>query len=384
LMHDLAALMQMIGLNYSGRLHDFLLPMGISFYTFQTMSYTIDVYHGKCKAEKHPGYFALYVTFFPQLVAGPIERASHLLHQLRQSHCLKSTNLRYGFLRILWGLFKKTVIADNLAELVDYAYADPSNQSSFALALATFFFAVQIYCDFSGYTDIAIGSARLFGIKLMENFRLPYLSKTIHEFWGRWHISLSTWFRDYVYIPIGGNRVIRWRWYFNLIITFVASGLWHGASWNFLIWGLIHGLLLIGTYSIFNKQQMNQLSGWKAWITGSVTFVLVCAAWIFFRAETLPTAWAILSKILTQPDFTLIEQVRTNTLYLGQPLWRFMALGTLALSFLLMEWVFNRYSAYRRIVCGRRMIRWGVYYLLILLIILLGNFGHNEFIYFQF
>ncbi|MCB0064655.1 MAG: MBOAT family protein, partial [Caldilineaceae bacterium] len=221
-----------------------LLPVGISFYTFQTLSYTIDVYRGKLAPERHFGRFALYVAFFPQLVAGPIERATHLLPQFHQPMTFNQTRIASGLRLLLWGMFKKVVIADRLALYVNQVYDHPGDHGALTLLIASYFFAFQIYCDFSGYSDIAIGAARVMGFDLMENFRQPYMARSIAGFWRRWHISLSTWFRDYLYIPLGGNRVARWRWYSNLFLVFLVSGLWHGAAWHFVIWGALHGLLV--------------------------------------------------------------------------------------------------------------------------------------------
>ena len=222
-----------------------LLPVGISFYTFQTLSYCIDVYRGDIKAEKHFGYYATFVSFFPQLVAGPIERPDNLLPQLRKEKEFDYNKAVYGLKLMTVGFFKKIVVADNLAYYVDMVYNDLSYYQGFALVLAAFFFTIQIYCDFSGYSDIAKGSAKLLNIDLMDNFKTPYFSTTIKEFWSRWHISLSSWFKDYVYIPLGGNRCSKLRHYFNLLATFLVSGLWHGANITFVIWGGIHGLLQI-------------------------------------------------------------------------------------------------------------------------------------------
>ena len=229
-----------------------VLPIGLSFHTFQSLSYTIEVYRKHQKAEHRFGVFALYVMFYPQLVAGPIERPANLLNQLNaqegagiRSH-FDYDRVVWGLKQMLWGFFKKLVIADRCAQIVNIAYADPQNYNGWALLLATYLFAFQIYCDFSGYTDIALGAARVMGFDLMVNFRTPYRSTSISEFWSRWHISLSSWFRDYLYIPLGGNRVVKWRWYYNLFIVFLVSGLWHGANWTFIIWGSIHGLRVTG------------------------------------------------------------------------------------------------------------------------------------------
>lgn len=222
---------------FEPRYLDLLLPVGISFYTFQTLSYVIDVYRGDIAAERNFGIYAAYVSFFPQLVAGPIERPSNLLPQIKEDHVFNIENADYGVRLILWGLFKKMLIADNLAVFVDLVFEDIYSYSGGAILIATLFFTIQIYCDFSGYSDIARGSAKLFGIELMENFKSPYFSTSVKDFWGRWHISLSSWFKDYLYIPLGGNRVKKIRNCVNVLITFLVSGLWHGANWNFVVWG---------------------------------------------------------------------------------------------------------------------------------------------------
>ena len=220
---------------------DVLLPVGVSFYTFQSMSYTIDVYRNRMPPERHLGIFALYVSFFPQLVAGPIERATVLLPQFRETYQFDYARVTSGLRLILWGFFKKVVIADQLALFVQQVYGSPGQWHGPSVLLASYFFAFQIFCDFSAYTDIARGSARIMGFELMENFNRPYLARSIREFWQRWHISLSTWFRDYLYIPLGGNRVLKWRWYYNVMVVFLVSGLWHGANWTFVAWGFLHG-----------------------------------------------------------------------------------------------------------------------------------------------
>lgn len=268
-----------------------LLPVGISFYTFQTMGYTIDVFRGHIKAERHFGYFALYVIYFPQLVAGPIERAGNLLEQFRTRFSLKFDNVYEGLKLALWGLFKKVVIADRVAVFVDSMFNHPEAYSGGSLALASVLFSVQIYCDFSGYSDIAIGISRTLGVDLMKNFDCPYFSKSIGEFWKRWHISLSTWFRDYLYIPLGGNRVAAGRWAFNIFATFVVSGLWHGANWTFLFWGALHGAyLLLERWLTF----LNRLPGPVRML---LTYLQVLLAWVYFRANSIGEANQILHKI---------------------------------------------------------------------------------------
>ena len=289
-----------------------LLPVGISFYTFQTLSYTIDVYKGRVEPENHFGYFAVYVAFWPQLVAGPIERPSRLLPQLHEPRRFDTARLRSGLTLMLWGFFQKLVIADRLAPYVAEVYDQPVHHiaelSGSATWLATYAFALQIYCDFSGYSLIAIGAARLLGVDLMINFRRPYFARSVAEFWQRWHISLSTWFRDYVYIPLGGNRQGRPRHLRNLLITFAVSGLWHGAGWNFVIWGLWHGIFLIGALlTADSRRRLRSAAGLRH--TGFVarnlqrlvTFHAVLVGWVFFRSADLATASTLLQRMLAGP-----------------------------------------------------------------------------------
>lgn len=298
------AAMNFLGLNFSVPLLHLVLPVGISFYTFQTLSYSIDVYYGRIKPEKHLGTFALYVAYFPQLVAGPIERAGRLLPMLKTEQRFEYKRVVSGLKLMAWGLFKKVMIADRVAVAVNTVYNDVEGFEGVSLFLATVLFAIQIYCDFSGYSDIAIGAARIMGVDLMKNFLSPYYSTSIGEFWRRWHISLSTWFRDYVYIPLGGNRVVKWRWYYNLMITFLVSGLWHGANWTFIIWGGLHGLYM-ATESAFMKAKRQEPVLPFTQIGGSfrmiITFGLVLFAWIFFRANTVGDSIYILSNMAFNP-----------------------------------------------------------------------------------
>jgi alginate O-acetyltransferase complex protein AlgI len=271
----------------------FILPLGLSFYTFKIMSYMIDVYRGQKPPETHWGYFALYVAFFPQLLAGPIDRATRLLPQFYDRVAFDAPRVINGLRLVLWGLFQKMVIADNLAALVNPVFDNPSAYDGAVHAIVTVFFAFQIYCNFSGYSDIAIGAALSLGFVSMQNFDRPYFAQSIPEFWRRWHISLSAWFRDYLYIPLGGNRTSPWRWHINLLIVFIVSGLWHGASWTFVIWGTLHGvyyILSIATEGLRNKFVhtigLPKLPGIHKVIRTILTFLLVSFAWIFFRAET--------------------------------------------------------------------------------------------------
>lgn len=275
-----------------------LLPVGISFYTFQTLSYVIDVYRGKVKAEHHFGIYATFISFFPQLVAGPIERTENLLSQIKAEHQFDYAQATQGLRIMIWGLFKKMAIADRMAPHVDKIFDNVHDFSGFALLIAAFLFSVQIYCDFSGYSDIARGSAKLMGIDLMENFKSPYLSASIREFWSRWHISLSTWFRDYVYIPLGGNRVKELRHRLNLLITFLVSGLWHGANWTFVVWGGIHGLAQIAEEKLFPRKH-EKPSGFLWCVRVALVFTFVTFAWVFFRAQSLSDALYVLTHLFT-------------------------------------------------------------------------------------
>lgn len=268
-----------------------ILPIGISFYTFQTLGYSIDVYRRKTKAEKNLADFALYVAFFPQLIAGPIERAGRLIPRIKSNRTVTASDFNAGAFLILWGFFKKVVVADQLAQAVDRTYATSATPGATSIVVAAIMFAFQIYCDFSGYTDIARGIARLLGFDLMLNFRLPYFSVSPSDFWRRWHISLSTWIRDYVYVPLGGNRGSRKRVLANLMIAMSLAGLWHGAAWNYVIWGIYHGILLsaysiVSSSSVFpNPRFLNSRPGW--FLQVGVTFVLVTIGWMIFRAESM-------------------------------------------------------------------------------------------------
>ncbi len=275
-----------------------LLPVGISFYTFQTLSYTIDVYRGDIKTEKHFGIYALYVSFFPQLVAGPIERSTRLLPQFRERHQLTLDNLVKGLKWIIFGFFMKLVIADRLSLYVDSIYNNVYQHSGISFIIATFLFAFQIFGDFAGYSSMAIGVARIMGYDLMTNFKRPYFATSISDFWHRWHISLSTWFKDYFYIPMGGSRVGVSRWYLNLFLTFLVSGLWHGANWTFVIWGALHGAYIV-LENIFKLQvKKNQkISFHNRVIRTLLVFILVDFAWIFFRANNVSEAFYIIRNI---------------------------------------------------------------------------------------
>jgi alginate O-acetyltransferase complex protein AlgI len=390
-------LAEVLDVAYAAPAFELLLPMGISFYTFQTMSYTIDVYYGHIKAERHLGIFALFVTFFPQLVAGPIERAGNLLDQLKQKHDFNYQRATNGLKLMAWGLFKKVVIADRLAVMVNQVYNNPTEYEGIPLIIATVFFAFQIYCDFSGYSDIAIGSAQVMGFKLMENFRRPYFSKSIREFWSRWHISLSTWFRDYLYIPLGGNRVLKWRWYYNIFIVFLVSGLWHGANWTFIVWGALHGFYQVFGFMTAKRRdalvqllRINRCESFYRIIQVVTTFGLVCLAWVFFRANSISDAWYITTHMFkglresAVNIFSNTNMARLNFLYLKQPLAIF-SLAVISISTLVfIELLQRHYSLRHKISTLPIYVRWPITYALFLAILLLGVFESNQFIYFQF
>jgi D-alanyl-lipoteichoic acid acyltransferase DltB (MBOAT superfamily) len=347
---------------------DFILPIGLSFHTFQAMSYTIEVYRGNQPAERHFGLYALYVMFYPQMVAGPIERPQHILPQLHRVNNFRSSNLITGLFFMAMGLFKKVVIADRLGLYVDPVFTNPHGHSALELLIATYFFSFQIYCDFSGYSDIAIGTALVLGIELMQNFSFPYLASNVSDFWKRWHISLSTWFRDYLYIPLGGSRVNFSVTCINLLIVFMISGLWHGANWKYLVWGLIHGLLLVA-YQLFNKFNI-RIKGFT-FLKWLVTFNLVCLAWVFFRAGTVTDAFYILTKIFNSSSFTYTA----GSLMSVHELW-YCAFIIIAL--LLGERHLRKAKDYSN--TSKLLLIGG----LVLACYFLGIFNEAQFIYFQF
>ncbi len=358
-----------------------LLPIGLSFHTFQAMSYTIEVYRGHQKAERHFGIYSLYVMFYPQLVAGPIERPQNLLHQFREKYNFDYDRVVDAFKLILWGFVKKLVIADRLAIYVNAVYNHPDYHTGMTLLLATIFFAIQIYCDFSAYSDIAIGVAKVMGFKLMTNFNRPYFARNISEFWKRWHISLSTWFKDYLYISLGGNRVSIPRWYFNLLFVFVVSGLWHGANWTFVIWGALNGFYLVFAIISFKfREKITKLAGLDKLPTLNrllqivTTFALTCFAWIFFRANNITDAFAIIKKISTFKGPIFFEDP-------SMIIYAFSAILLLFIVELKQEYYKGNFSFFYN---ENWMVRHFSYSFLILLILLFGVFDGGQFIYFQF
>ena len=366
--------------------HNLVLPIGISFYTFQSLSYTIDVYRRKMQPETNFGIMATFVAFFPQLVAGPIERATNLLPQFHVEQKFDENRAVEGLQLILWGFFKKVVIADRLAIYVNTIYNNVDEYTGLPLIIATFFFTFQIYCDFSAYSDIAIGTAKIMGFDLMENFRQPYFSQSIREFWGRWHISLSTWFRDYLYIPLGGNRVGLWRNLLNLFIVFLVSGLWHGAGWTFVIWGVLHGIAIV-LVALLRHYNINLLPGKNVGMVllrVAITFVFVSFAWIYFRANSLADANYVVSHLLvfdsTQdlmlPFSEALLSVQTE-FYLS------FVLIALLIGFDVLD---AKLTLPRMLAKTPLVIRWGAYYALIAAVLFSGLYGAGaqQFIYFQF
>jgi alginate O-acetyltransferase complex protein AlgI len=384
LIENVDLLARMLGLGMPLRPLDVVLPIGLSFHTFQAMSYTIEVYRGRQPAERNFIVYALYVMFYPQLVAGPIERPQNIIHQFYVEHPFDPDRVERGLKRMLWGMFKKVVVADRLAVIVGAVYAAPRVQPGPALVLATVCFAFQIYADFSGYSDIAIGAADVMGIDLMTNFRQPYVSRTVSEFWSRWHISLSSWFRDYLYIPLGGNRVGPVRRRLNLLFTFLVSGLWHGASWTFVIWGGLNGLfLIVESLLLDTRSRTVRPSRW-----GMVrTFALVTVAWVFFRAQSVTDGWHIV-RHLGSDWGTLRSASAVRTLLAGagtDPSHLAIALVGLAVMCAADAWAARHDSDVVTLADRTGSIRrWVTYYGVALGVTFLGIFGRQQFIYFQF
>ncbi len=351
-----------------------ILPVGISFYTFQTLSYTIDIYKRKIEPTRNIFSFFAFVSFFPQLVAGPIERASHLLHQFDAKKAFSYNHCVIGLRLILWGLFKKIVIADNFGILVDTIFSSEHSISGITTIAGSLFFAFQIYADFSGYSDIAIGLSKMLGIDLMKNFKTPYFSASFGEFWHRWHISLSTWFRDYLYIPLGGNRGNKYRTNLNILVTFLLSGLWHGANITFLIWGGLHGLALLVEKQV--RIKFNTL-----YFTPFV-FILVTLFWIPFRAENFAHFIALSKSVFQFGSFSFASLCQIISDF---SITRFFALLFVLAGFLWIEYSFRSDDFNEWILKKTRFTRFTIYYLILALILILGNFSVKpDFIYFQF
>ncbi len=356
-----------------------ILPVGISFYTFHGLSYVIDIYYNRIEPERNFVNYGVFVSFFPLLVAGPIERATHLLPQVKKARVFNYTQSVDGLRQILWGLFKKVVIADNCAFYANMIFNDHANYNGSTLFLGAVFFSVQIYGDFSGYSDIALGTARLFGIELLRNFSYPYFSRDIAEFWRRWHISLSSWFKDYLYIPLGGSKGGKWMQVRNTFAIFLVSGFWHGANWTFIMWGLLNALYFIPLL-LMNRNRQNLevvaqnsfFPSFKEVFQMGITFFLSTIAWIFFRAESMTQAWEIILKIFSTSSFALPTQLPT------------IMLGAMLL-FFMVEWMGRReaFAIQKWTTSWPRVLRWGFYYLLVICILLFAG-KEQTFIYFQF
>jgi D-alanyl-lipoteichoic acid acyltransferase DltB (MBOAT superfamily) len=383
-LENFQAAFSFFGFEIGGRALSIVLPVGISFYTFQTLSYTIDVYKRKLKPTQDFIAFAAFVSFFPQLVAGPIERATHLLPQFYRKRQFSYPLAANGCRQILWGFFKKLVIADNCAEYANLIFNNSESYSGSTLFLGALFFAFQIYGDFSGYSDIAIGTSRLFGFDLMKNFAFPYFSRDIAEFWRRWHISLSTWFRDYVYIPLGGSRGSKWGQVRNVFIIFLVSGFWHGANWTFMVWGGLNALYFLPLLLLkLNRSNMEVVAersffpSAKELLQMGITFILTVLAWVSFRAEDIAHAWQIYAGIFDSTLFTVPREVLSSKL---------LMCVALILFFVFVEWLGRRreFAIEYLLEAHPRWLRWSWY---IFLIFLMGMFMQTEetpFIYFQF
>jgi alginate O-acetyltransferase complex protein AlgI len=379
--NSLAALIESAGLGAPDWTLQIVLPVGISFFVFQAVSYVFDVYRRDIDATRHPIEFMTYIAFFPQLVAGPIERAQHMLPQFAAPRHFDVARATEGAGFIIWGLFKKAVIADRLAVYVDMAFVDVGASSGFSLLLATYCFAIQIYCDFSGYSDIALGCGRLLGLDLTQNFRHPYFSRSPGEFWSRWHVTLSTWFRDYVYIPLGGSRCNATRYTFNILAVFSISGLWHGANWTYVVWGFLNGVLILA----FRWMEPSRAA--RGAVPGGdgilprfaslwrmvLTFHLILLTWLFFRADSISDAWIALGKVITFPVGMSLAPLATYALP--------MAFSGV---FVLTEWLTrsrfcvlsSRVPRQFTIIAARAAV--------VCVIVWFGQFAHVPFIYFQF
>lgn len=374
-------LLSLLGMRAAVPTFEVVLPIGLSFHTFQGMAYVIEVHRGRHPAERSLVAYALYVMFYPQLVAGPIERPQSLLPQLKEHHPFDAARAARGLRRMLWGFFKKIVVADRIALVVNAVYAAPSKYDGAILAIATAGFALQIYADFSGYSDIAIGAADVMGIELRPNFRQPYVARSVREFWSRWHMSLTSWFRDYLYIPLGGNRVGPARRTFNLMVTFLASGLWHGANWTYVTWGGLNGLLVVVETELGVKTTSRSVARLV------LTFALVCVTWVFFRAASMHDAFVVFARLpralgaLSHPAAVLAELSRLaiDTKRLGLTL-------LAATAMLVLDAIAARRETEPSELFASlpRLPRWAVYWGLAGAILLLGAFARQTFLYFQF
>ena len=388
---NLAQVARFFHWNYSIENLSLILPIGLSFHTFQSLSYVIEVYRRNFKAERHFGIYALYVMFYPQLVAGPIERPGNLIHQFYEEHRFDFQRVIDGLKLMVWGFFKKVVIADKLALVVDKVYSDPTLYTGLPLIAAAISSAIQVYCDFSGYSDIAIGSAQVMGFRLMDNFNRPLFSASVPEFWRRWHISLMTWFRDYVYIPLGGNRVSKWRWCFNIFFTFTLSGLWHGANWGMILFGSLNGL-----YVIFSNLTMSLRKRGLTWtkldrhpilhrgLGIAFTFSLFWSTWIIFRTKNLSGAVYVMTHLVTGLGNSSGYLASVESLYGVLPKYELLTV-LITIGWMIFIETFEKLEGMRHLFSGRPIwARWTFYYICILFLIFFGEYNDQAFIYFQF
>lgn len=390
--YNLSRVFSIVNINIIYPTFDIILPVGISFYTFQALSYTIDVYRGDVEVEKNLGKYALFVSFFPQLLAGPIQKSKDLLKQFDNTYSFEYVRVKNGLLLMLWGLFQKMVVADRAAILVNTVYNSPSKYSGLHIIIATVFFAVQIYCDFASYSNIAIGAAKVMGFQLTNNFAQPYLSTSIKEFWRRWHISLGSWFRDYLYIPLGGNRRGKLRTYINIMIVFLCSGLWHGASINFVIWGGLHGMYqIIGDILRPIKDRVIRRFNIKDNVFSFklmqviINFILVDFAWIFFKASSFSSAKIIIRNLFIFNPWVLIDG---SIFTLGLEKKDFLVVSLAIFVVVIIDLLQSKINLLEAFSEQNVLFRWGAYISILLIIIIFGSYGPaysaQQFIYFQF
>lgn len=371
-------LMNRLPLNIQTFNLDLILPVGISFYTLQALSYVIDIYKKKINAERNFGIYATFISFFPQLVAGPIERTSNLLPQIRSEKNFDYNEVSYGLKLMAWGYFKKLVIADNMAVYVDTVWNSIEMYKGFDLVIVSVFFTIQVYCDFSGYSDIAVGTAKMLGIHLMNNFKCPYFATSIKDFWNRWHISLSSWLKDYVYIPLGGNMCPRLRHYTNILITFLVSGLWHGANWTFVIWGGIHGLARVMESMFSRKFHISRI---PKTVNILVVFVFCDLTWIFFRAETLSDTFYVLTNMFSG----ITEPSSYFTCSLGFSAMDYMKIVIGIILLIIYDFFSKKIDVIKCLHDCKTIYRWSVYVAIIIMIILFAPVSsETAFLYFQF
>ena len=386
-------LFEVLHLEYAIPTLEIILPVGISFYTFQTLAYSIDVYRGNTKAESHFGVFALYVTYFPQLVAGPIERSQSLIPQLKKKTNLSYENVTGGLKLMAWGFFKKVVIADQIAPLIQNVTNSPDEFYALSVLLCSVLFSYQIYCDFSGYSDIAIGAAQIMGVKLMVNFRRPFASKSLGELWGRWHISLNNWFRDYLYVPLGGNRHGKFKLYRNVFIVFLISGLWHGASYNFIIWGMFHGIfvLIFSKSGISNLFHLKGFSLLKTTAQKVFTFLLFSVLFIFFYPKNIQQSILLMSNLFSDwlPWFEAVrmneENMRSTLLYLGTDIFKPLIIVFFIVILEVVQYYQGKHGSFREYWSRKPLfIRWFGYVQLVIIIVLFSFDNAVPFYYFKF